>query len=933
MYLPNNFSVASDTTNAVSVTIGSNTENISAATLKTSLGLGAAAYKAVGAVASGNTGLVTGGTVYSHVVGAITSYDSEVLVTKYAQKATTLAGYGITDALPLTGGEIKGSLGVTVNITAQGGTFVNGLKVGGNDVIHSGNIGSQSVASADKLSTPRTIWGQSFDGTGNVSGNILLDNNIIYGSGYKNALDLTNGGFNIGYGYRNDTAIQYWGKSHYFVTGEKYGCIINSSGNVTIGSSDLAGTDYKLYVGGMAILKVNDANPAALYAENTNGKISLQTHTNRGVYDNTNSVWLIGTNGLDTFLMDGKVGIGTQLPTAKLHVNGNSYVNGTLNVANVIEANKGINIYGALTGYVSGTDSDTWSITNQGAASFASVKFGGGPSIYKNNNETSLVIAEKGVSTANYDKGTTLQVISKGAVGVEWSTAIYSYANSAYNVVGSGVGLSLGGYVKGNSDAPVGRGAGIAAVAEASWYNSTGLAFYVNHKESSTSDDFTEKMRLSCYGHLIPMHTASQTLGTSDKRWHNVYSSSLNVSGAASVGSLTINGATAATQDWVTNKGYATQTSVNNSLGSLSAEISAVDARIDALGTAAKKNWSGASSADTTNLVTIGWVESKLGGYATAASIPTKTSQLTNDSNFLSGHIETTVIGGGTGLVTGGAVYSFVEGSLSGYAKKATTLSGYGITDALPKSNPSVTGTLTVAGNVLPSNNNDTYALGSTNYRWSKLYVNGVDCTGTISSMTDISARGNVTAINGGLSGKTLSVSGAASVGSLTVGGAVHSNLNIGGYRIKTEGGDIYGVYDGLDKLMYFDASAAFCSAFVQTSDERLKNILNGDFRLSLGTMANAPLVQFDWNNRNDGKHHVGTIAQYWQGTLPEVVSKTQNGTLALAYGELGVAMGISLANILEDTNGRVTTVEEEIKTLKEENKRLKERVAELEAA
>ena len=37
----------------------------------------------------------------------------------------------------------------------------------GNTLIHSGNIGSQKVAG---LVTPRTIWGQSFDGTGNVSG-------------------------------------------------------------------------------------------------------------------------------------------------------------------------------------------------------------------------------------------------------------------------------------------------------------------------------------------------------------------------------------------------------------------------------------------------------------------------------------------------------------------------------------------------------------------------------------------------------------------------------------------------------------------------------------------------------------------------------------------------------------------------------------------
>lgn len=39
-------------------------------------------------------------------------------------------------------------------------------------LIHSNNIGSYNAGSATKLATPRTIWGQSFDGTADVSGTI-----------------------------------------------------------------------------------------------------------------------------------------------------------------------------------------------------------------------------------------------------------------------------------------------------------------------------------------------------------------------------------------------------------------------------------------------------------------------------------------------------------------------------------------------------------------------------------------------------------------------------------------------------------------------------------------------------------------------------------------------------------------------------------------
>lgn len=42
---------------------------------------------------------------------------------------------------------------------------------------------TDNVASATKLQTPRTIWGQSFDGTGNVSGNLNVEASKLYWNG------------------------------------------------------------------------------------------------------------------------------------------------------------------------------------------------------------------------------------------------------------------------------------------------------------------------------------------------------------------------------------------------------------------------------------------------------------------------------------------------------------------------------------------------------------------------------------------------------------------------------------------------------------------------------------------------------------------------------------------------------------------------------
>ena len=43
---------------------------------------------------------------------------------------------------------------------------------------------------------------------------------------------------------------------------------------------------------------------------------------NRGVYDSTTSRWLIGTDGTNTFLVGGNVGLGMQRPAYKLDVAG-----------------------------------------------------------------------------------------------------------------------------------------------------------------------------------------------------------------------------------------------------------------------------------------------------------------------------------------------------------------------------------------------------------------------------------------------------------------------------------------------------------------------------------------------------------------------------------------------------------------------------------
>ena len=98
------------------------------------------------------------------------------------------------------------------------------------------------------------------------------------------------------------------------------------------------------------------------------------------------------------------------------------------------------------------------------------------------------------------------------------------------------------------------------------------------------------------------------------------------------------------------------------------------------------------------------------------------------------------------------------------------------------------------------------------------------------------------------------------------------------------------------------------------SSDERLKKIL-GAVVLTTKQIAEAPSVAFKW--RKNGDRAVGTIAQYWQGILPEVVGKDNNGYLTMQYGVAAMLASISNAK-------RILSVEERIKHLEDEITRLK---------
>ena len=112
------------------------------------------------------------------------------------------------------------------------------------------------------------------------------------------------------------------------------------------------------------------------------------------------------------------------------------------------------------------------------------------------------------------------------------------------------------------------------------------------------------------------------------------------------------------------------------------------------------------------------------------------------------------------------------------------------------------------------------------------------------------------------------------------------------------------------------------------SSDQRAKTVIE-QIKLSLKQIADAPTIRFKWNDwkiKDDGKTHIGGIAQYMQKLLPETVLEA-DGALNMDYSTTAYIFSVQTARHLQTyetrTDRKIKKLEKEVLYLKNQLKKL----------
>ena len=145
----------------------------------------------------------------------------------------------------------------------------------------------------------------------------------------------------------------------------------------------------------------------------------------------------------------------------------------------------------------------------------------------------------------------------------------------------------------------------------------------------------------------------------------------------------------------------------------------------------------------------------------------------------------------------------------------------------------------------------------------------------------------------------------------------VYINSNLASEHIYAGGGSYNANYPLYINGVGYASSGFYTAGYVTAlSDVRHKNVI-GDTGLTVEQIAEAPAIRFTWKDRDDQSVFAGSIAQYWQKVLPEVVKSQADGTLSLDYQVTALMASIVTARKVNDHEQRIRQLETEIAKLR----------------
>lgn len=255
--------------------------------------------------------------------------------------------YGFDHRYPNTGAystTITDYFGMTIK------TF-NTLRLDfGTLLLNGTDIHNINVASATKLATARSIWGQSFDGTGNVNGTIYINNSNSSNGAIRLNSDISSNArisaiddqviFNTGnairfgetdWNWNNWAGLKYTHSNKTIYLGIANGSAFNANSAQSDGTLRLAGIktvtpDAGARIGGSGNLYLGNANNSGwVYVQDMCSQLN-------------SAYWRISQNGIARFK---SLNVDNDITCGSITINGNTRINNNLSVSGLI-TNKGI---------------------------------------------------------------------------------------------------------------------------------------------------------------------------------------------------------------------------------------------------------------------------------------------------------------------------------------------------------------------------------------------------------------------------------------------------------------------------------------------------------------------------------------------------------------------------------------------------------------